>query len=364
MSDAPPQEGLPLYLTGRHLLEYLQRYDRQHNRGNRSNDGNVVHSGEYKQADDGDERGTAPGKSPVYLTGRRPLEYLQLYARQHDLNQYVQLNTERRTVPRGLSLYLTGRCLLGYIKLHARLHDLEQYVKLDTEVHLSTWNGLWLGEVRAARGRPFDMILSRFTNAAMHYFPSVLNKVIAKILNAKFDHELYGSCPKFAPFQSTMCLSDELSYKLMAGKVKIKKFIKCFTKTGVEFVDGDEVNNEKSRKWRSATLVHASQVDYVPFMDDIATRIGCKPRIGWLLLTDTRLALRCLFRACTSYQFRLHGPDAWKGARAAIMGQDDRTFSSFRETRNRDGGQQGPNQHWLRWLMVVGLLAAFVSKVL
>ncbi|XP_052808126.1 dimethylaniline monooxygenase [N-oxide-forming] 2-like [Mya arenaria] len=465
-----------------------------------------------------------PESLPVYLTGRRLLEYLQLYARQHDLEQYVQLNTEVICIEEAADHAQTGQWTVRTRRVKGKhdasaehgYDDVEQtfdavivgsgvmakpYIPefpnlqnfqgrilhskhykswagfegrrvlvvgagnsaadvacdistVAEQVYLSTRNGLWLGERRAARGRPFDMILSRFTNAAMHYFPSLLNKVIAKQLNAKFDHELYGLCPKVAPFQSTTCLSDELSYKLMTGKVKIKKCIKCFTKTGVEFVDGDvidtvddvifatgykpdfpflsdgilgedktqmfltmfplnrkyptlvfpgcfrmkgpilvaiemqnryaakilkgtlklpsqgdmhnwvEANNEQSRKWRSATLVHASQVDYVPFMDDIATRIGCKPRIGWLLLTDPRLALRCLFRACTSYQFRLHGPDAWKGAKAAIMGQDDRTFSSFREGHNRDGGQQEPNRHWLRWLMVVGLLAAFVSKVL
>ncbi|WAR07588.1 LOW QUALITY PROTEIN: FMO2-like protein [Mya arenaria] len=452
-----------------------------------------------------------PESLPVYLTGRRLLEYLQLYARQHDLEQYVQLNTE------SLSLFTRDALLLevhflnnevicieeaadhaqtgqwtvrtrrvkgkhdasaehGYDDVEQTFDavivgsDLQNFqgrilhskhykswagfegrrvlvvgagnsaadVACDIstvaeQVYLSTRNGLWLGERRAARGRPFDMILSRFTNAAMHYFPSLLNKVIAKQLNAKFDHELYGLCPKVAPFQSTTCLSDELSYKLMTGKVKIKKCIKCFTKTGVEFVDGDvidtvddvifatgykpdfpflsdgilgedktqmfltmfplnrkyptlgtlklpsqgdmhnwvEANNEQSRKWRSATLVHASQVDYVPFMDDIATRIGCKPRIA-KDLSFSKVAAHCQAdiisntaeRACTSYQFRLHGPDAWKGAKAAIMGQDDRTFSSFREGHNRDGGQQEPNRHWLRWLMVVGLLAAFVSKVL
>ena len=49
----------------------------------------------------------------------------------------------------------------------------------------------------------------------------------------------------------------------------------------------------------------------------------------WLLLTDWRLGIQCLFGACTPYQFRLRGPGKWEGAREALMTQMDRTFYSL-----------------------------------
>ncbi|WAR07585.1 FMO1-like protein, partial [Mya arenaria] len=62
MSDVPPPETLPVYLTGRRLLENVP----------------------------------PPETLPVYLTGRRFLEHLQLYVHRLDLEQYVQLTTAFR----------------------------------------------------------------------------------------------------------------------------------------------------------------------------------------------------------------------------------------------------------------------------
>lgn len=44
------------------------------------------------------------------------------------------------------------------------------------------------------------------------------------------------------------------------------------------------------------------------------------------MLTDPKLAFKCIFGPCTPYQFRLSGPGKWNGAREAIMTQWERTF--------------------------------------
>ncbi|XP_067239559.1 flavin-containing monooxygenase 5-like [Chanodichthys erythropterus] len=66
------------------------------------------------------------------------------------------------------------------------------------------------------------------------------------------------------------------------------------------------------------------QVDYIPYMDELAKQVGVRPSILKLLLTDPRLALNIIFGPCTPYQFRLHGPGQWEGARQAILTQWDR----------------------------------------
>ncbi|NWH36177.1 FMO5 monooxygenase, partial [Chloropsis hardwickii] len=69
---------------------------------------------------------------------------------------------------------------------------------------------------------------------------------------------------------------------------------------------------------------HTIQVDYIPYMDELACQLGVKPNLLTLLLTDPRLAMEVAFGPCTPYQYRLRGPGAWAGARAAILSQRQR----------------------------------------
>lgn len=69
---------------------------------------------------------------------------------------------------------------------------------------------------------------------------------------------------------------------------------------------------------------HTMQVDFVPYMDELAELVGCKPNIFRLFLTDPRLALSVLFGPCSPYQYRLMGHGKWPGARDAILTVMDR----------------------------------------
>ncbi|KAK8776477.1 hypothetical protein V5799_030180 [Amblyomma americanum] len=64
---------------------------------------------------------------------------------------------------------------------------------------------------------------------------------------------------------------------------------------------------------------HARQVDWIDYMDEVAELVGCKPRLGRLLLTDPMLAWACVFGPCLPYQYRLHGPRPWPRARQQIL---------------------------------------------
>ncbi|NXV63380.1 FMO5 monooxygenase, partial [Molothrus ater] len=72
---------------------------------------------------------------------------------------------------------------------------------------------------------------------------------------------------------------------------------------------------------------HTIQVDYIPYMDELALQLGVKPNLLSLFLTDPRLAMEVAFGPCTPYQYRLRGPGAWAGARAAILSQRQRVVS-------------------------------------
>lgn len=68
------------------------------------------------------------------------------------------------------------------------------------------------------------------------------------------------------------------------------------------------------------------KMDFISYMDELATCIGSKPSVPFLFFTDPRLAWEVLFGPCTPYQYRLMGPGKWAGARNAIMTQWDRTL--------------------------------------
>ncbi|XP_069823524.1 flavin-containing monooxygenase 5-like isoform X2 [Dendropsophus ebraccatus] len=82
------------------------------------------------------------------------------------------------------------------------------------------------------------------------------------------------------------------------------------------------------------------QVDYLEYMDELATIIGVKPDIIRLFLTDPLLAFHVFFGPATPYQYRLMGPGKWSGAREAILTQWQRiikpTQTRVLENRNVD----------------------------
>ncbi|XP_015724859.1 dimethylaniline monooxygenase [N-oxide-forming] 5-like [Coturnix japonica] len=81
---------------------------------------------------------------------------------------------------------------------------------------------------------------------------------------------------------------------------------------------------EEMAKRYVASRRHTIQVDYIPYMDELACQLGVKPNLPLLFLTDPKLALEVLLGPCTPYQYRLHGPGAWQGAREAILTQQQR----------------------------------------
>ncbi|DBA13622.1 TPA: hypothetical protein GDO54_018474, partial [Pyxicephalus adspersus] len=105
---------------------------------------------------------------------------------------------------------------------------------------------------------------------------------------------------------------------------------------------------------------HTIQVDYVEYMDELATLLGVKPNLLRLFTTDPKLGFEVLFGPCTPYQFRLMGPGKWSGARNAIMTQWNRIIKPTK-TRTLQRSTQDKS---LPGMLIVGavliILALFV----
>jgi dimethylaniline monooxygenase (N-oxide forming) len=61
------------------------------------------------------------------------------------------------------------------------------------------------------------------------------------------------------------------------------------------------------------------KVDYLSYMDMIASKIGCLPDLGPLWLNDWKLAYQLSFGPLLSCQYRLFGPGKWRRARETLL---------------------------------------------
>ena len=74
---------------------------------------------------------------------------------------------------------------------------------------------------------------------------------------------------------------------------------------------------------------HTMQIDWIPFLDELAEQFGARPRMFKYFFTDFRLWWELMFGPCYPYQWRLDGPGRWEGARRAILEGQKRIDSAF-----------------------------------
>ncbi|XP_067121921.1 flavin-containing monooxygenase 5-like [Centruroides vittatus] len=70
---------------------------------------------------------------------------------------------------------------------------------------------------------------------------------------------------------------------------------------------------------------HSIQVDYVEYLDDLATKIKVKPNFLRLFFSDPKLFWALLMGPSLPYQYRLQGPHSWPQARKVILEHKERS---------------------------------------
>ncbi|NXX99762.1 FMO5 monooxygenase, partial [Centropus bengalensis] len=108
---------------------------------------------------------------------------------------------------------------------------------------------------------------------------------------------------------------------------------------------------------------HTIQVDYIPYMDELACQIGVKPNLLNLFLADPRLALEVFFGACTPYQYRLQGPGRWAGAREAILTQRQRVLRPLQSRAGDCPPRSSILAHILKVLLSISLILTTLTYV-
>ncbi len=102
-------------------------------------------------------------------------------------------------------------------------------------------------------------------------------------------------------------------------------------------------------------------VDSIPYMDEIAKDIGCYPYFWQLLLSDPKLAMKCMFGSFHPYQYRLVGPGKWGGAREAIMTAMDRVKGAYRTDQVRPKKRETSNFGIIMKTSVIAVLFTAIA---
>ncbi|XP_054708731.1 flavin-containing monooxygenase 5-like [Uloborus diversus] len=113
--------------------------------------------------------------------------------------------------------------------------------------------------------------------------------------------------------------------QLLNGKVK-------FPSPDLVLADVQKKKKELAERY-VGTPRHTVQVDYIAYMDEIASQFGARPNLKKMALTDPLLFYHCFMGPCTPYQYRLEGPHAWPEARRTIITTNERIMKPL-NTRN------------------------------
>lgn len=106
---------------------------------------------------------------------------------------------------------------------------------------------------------------------------------------------------------------------------------------------------------------HTIQVDWIPFMDEVANEFGAKPDLVKLFFQDPRLAISCIFGPCLPYQYRLMGPGKWAGAKGAIETAWDR-ITAPTMTRKVPEDEPSKMAAILKLLAVIAVIVAIIIR--
>ncbi|CAJ0584989.1 unnamed protein product, partial [Mesorhabditis spiculigera] len=119
-------------------------------------------------------------------------------------------------------------------------------------------------------------------------------------------------------------------------------------------------DSEMKRRMMAGRFVksrrHTIQVDFTPYMDELADLIGCRLDMKQLFMSDFSLGMRALFGPNVAYTYRLQGPHKWAGAREAIMSAADRVAKAT----NIKYKHPTTMETWRNSLIIIVIFAIFI----
>ncbi|KAF8355020.1 hypothetical protein PRIPAC_96643, partial [Pristionchus pacificus] len=156
-------------------------------------------------------------------------------------------------------------------------------------------------------------------DAYQFMFPSVLEHSTLALIGLV---QPYGSIMPISEMQARVFLA------VLSGESKLPS--KAIREEHI-----NTTRREMKKRYLSSRR-HTIQVDYLPYMDELAQLIGCTPPTWYnhLLSFDPPMAFASAFAPYAAYFYRLRGPKAWIGAREAVLTIEDRIVRATDARRN------------------------------
>ncbi|OTF73587.1 hypothetical protein BLA29_005025 [Euroglyphus maynei] len=131
-------------------------------------------------------------------------------------------------------------------------------------------------------------------------------------------------------------------------------------------LDVDAKVNYNKRFYESER--HTIQCDWINFMDEISQQVGCRPPVWKYLFTDFKLFSTMMFGPCVPYQYRLVGPNAWPGARQAILTASKRIQAPLKTNpaikQSSESGKIFKNFNMIHFIILLSLVTIFFFIIL
>ncbi|XP_042896617.2 flavin-containing monooxygenase 5 [Parasteatoda tepidariorum] len=162
---------------------------------------------------------------------------------------------------------------------------------------------------------------------------------------------IIGLCQPLGPIFPLSEMQSRWFMEIQGGKLKLPSL--------KEMEEDIARKNEANAKRYVGSARHTIQVDFIPFMDELAEIIGAKPNFVKMAITDPKLFWYCMNGPCLPYQFRLVGPHAWPGARDAILSLDERVYAPL----NKDAKKPSDNIFWKKPALYFGAVAAIGAAI-
>lgn len=98
---------------------------------------------------------------------------------------------------------------------------------------------------------------------------------------------------------------------------------------------------------------HTIQVDHMPFLDELADLIGCKPKFFKIFLKDSALAWKILQIPAIACTYRILGPHPWNGAKDAIFGLENRVLAGMSPNGKPIIVKKQKNFPWIKMTILI-----------
>ncbi|RDD46453.1 Dimethylaniline monooxygenase [N-oxide-forming] 2 [Trichoplax sp. H2] len=145
----------------------------------------------------------------------------------------------------------------------------------------------------------------------------------------------------------------------MQSRYVVRVFKKCLSLPSQEEMIRDiEDRHKANQKAVVRTEWSIIRVDYIKYMDELASLIGCKCNLLLLFFRDPKLALRCFFGPCTPTQFRLVGPHRWNNAKKTIENNEKRFVGSI-QTRRYMPQMKSRSWFWSGFAITTAVVIAY-----